>query len=65
MDRDPPCRGGRDCCIEFRDLPEDDPKRRQPDIGKARQLLGWNPEVPLEQGLRETIDYFRNKAAAP
>lgn len=45
--------------IEFRPLPADDPKRRQPDITKARELLGWEPEVPLEVGLAATIDYFR------
>lgn len=45
--------------IEFLPLPEDDPKRRQPDIRKAKQVLGWEPKVPLEEGLRETIAYFR------
>jgi len=40
-------------------LPEDDPKQRQPDITKARQLLGWEPRIPLEEGLRLTIEYFR------
>ncbi len=45
--------------IVYRELPVDDPKVRQPDIGKARQLLGWEPRVPLEDGLRETIAYFR------
>jgi dTDP-glucose 4,6-dehydratase len=40
-------------------LPEDDPKQRQPDISKARRLLGWEPRVPLEEGLRLTIDHFR------
>jgi dTDP-glucose 4,6-dehydratase len=38
---------------------KDDPKVRQPDIGKARQLLNWQPQVPLEEGLRETIAYFK------
>jgi dTDP-glucose 4,6-dehydratase len=44
--------------IEFRALPEDDPKRRRPDITKARTLLGWEPVTPLERGLSETITYF-------
>lgn len=44
--------------IVFKELPEDDPKQRRPDIGKARELLGWEPKVGLEEGLRETIDYF-------
>jgi dTDP-glucose 4,6-dehydratase len=43
-----------------RPLPEDDPKKRRPDISKARRILGWQPVVPLEEGLRLTIDYFRN-----
>jgi dTDP-glucose 4,6-dehydratase len=50
--------------IEFRPLPEDDPKRRQPDISKARRVLGWEPKVPLEQGLAETIAYFRTRVKA-
>ena len=45
--------------ISFKPLPEDDPKQRKPDIGKARRLLGWEPRVGLEQGLLETIEYFR------
>ena len=45
--------------IEYRPLPQDDPKRRKPDIEKARALLGWEPRVLLEDGLRETIEYFR------
>jgi UDP-glucuronate decarboxylase len=40
-------------------LPEDDPVQRCPDIAKARALLGWEPKVPLEDGLKETIDYFQ------
>ena len=45
--------------IEFRPLPEDDPKIRRPDISKAKKLLGWEPRVPLEAGLQRTIEYFR------
>jgi nucleoside-diphosphate-sugar epimerase len=45
--------------IIFNPLPEDDPKRRQPDISKARRVLGWEPKVDLEEGLRETIAYFQ------
>jgi dTDP-glucose 4,6-dehydratase len=50
---------GTSAPIEFRPLPEDDPKIRRPDITKARTILGWEPVVPLEQGLQRTIDYFR------
>jgi len=42
-------------------LPSDDPRQRQPDISLARQELGWEPKVNLEDGLMSTIDYFRNK----
>ncbi|HEY7368669.1 MAG TPA: UDP-glucuronic acid decarboxylase family protein [Thermoanaerobaculia bacterium] len=45
--------------IAFRALPVDDPRVRQPDIAKAKQLLGWEPKVRLEDGLRRTIEYFR------
>jgi dTDP-glucose 4,6-dehydratase len=45
--------------IEFRPLPEDDPKIRRPDITKARTILGWEPQVPLEEGISRTIEYFR------
>ena len=45
--------------LEFKPLPEDDPKQRQPDISKAKRLLGWEPKVALEVGLRETIEYFQ------
>ena len=44
--------------IKFEPLPQDDPTRRNPDISEARQLLGWEPEVDLEEGLRRTIEYF-------
>jgi dTDP-glucose 4,6-dehydratase len=45
--------------IVFKPLPEDDPRVRQPDISRARALLGWEPKVKLEEGLSRTIDYFR------
>jgi dTDP-glucose 4,6-dehydratase len=45
--------------IVRRPLPVDDPKQRQPDITKARTLLGWEPKVPLDEGLKATIAYFR------
>ena len=44
--------------IERRPLPPDDPKQRQPDIIAAKQILKWQPEIPLEEGLRRTIEYF-------
>jgi dTDP-glucose 4,6-dehydratase len=50
--------------IQRRPLPEDDPKTRQPDITRARTLLGWEPRVPLEVGLARTIEYFRGLASA-
>jgi len=50
--------GSRSPVVE-RPLPTDDPKVRQPDITRARQVLGWEPKVPLEAGLRRTIEYFR------
>ncbi|HOH45451.1 MAG TPA: SDR family oxidoreductase [Syntrophales bacterium] len=49
--------------IVHRELPEDDPKVRQPDIGKARELLGWEPKVALDEGLRRVLPYFRSKVA--
>ena len=49
--------------VVFKPLPTDDPKVRQPDITRARTLLGWEPKVPLDQGLTSTIEYFRKKMA--
>ena len=51
---------GTDQKVVYKPLPQDDPKQRQPDITKARELLGWEPKVKREDGLRITYDYFRN-----
>jgi nucleoside-diphosphate-sugar epimerase/spore maturation protein CgeB len=54
--------------VTYRPLPEDDPRRRKPDIGRATDLLGWRPNVDLEQGLDATIDWFAlesNRVAQP
>ena len=51
--------------VVTRPLPADDPKQRQPDITKARQQLGWEPKVPLREGLQRTIDYFRPLMGSP
>ncbi len=50
--------------IVYKDLPQDDPKVRQPNIGRARQTLGWEPEVPLSEGLAHTVEYFKKVVAA-
>ncbi|NNE10083.1 MAG: NAD-dependent epimerase/dehydratase family protein, partial [Gemmatimonadetes bacterium] len=50
--------------IIYKELPQDDPKVRQPNIGRAKQVLGWEPEVPLSEGLAETIEYFKKVVAA-
>lgn len=54
----------RDLCgssseIVFKPLPEDDPKQRRPDLGRAQKLLAWQPTVPIDTGLEKTIAYFR------
>ena len=50
--------------LTYAPLPEDDPRQRQPDISRAREQLGWEPKVPLEEGLQRTIDYFRSLVGA-
>jgi dTDP-glucose 4,6-dehydratase len=47
--------------IVFKPLPQDDPKRRRPDITRAKKILGWSPKVPLDKGLSQTIAYFKRK----
>jgi len=47
--------------IVFKELPVDDPKVRQPDITKARQILGWEPKVSRKEGLQRTLEYFKKK----
>lgn len=48
-----------DCQLRHLPLPADDPVRRRPDISRAREVLGWEPAVPLSEGLARTVDYFR------
>ena len=50
--------------IEFRSLPADDPKQRRPDITLAKEKLGWQPTVPLKEGLVKTIAYFDHLLAS-
>ena len=50
---------GSTSTIQFEPLPQDDPKQRRPDISKAKRLLGWEPKVDLESGLKLSLDYFR------
>lgn len=47
--------------LEYRALPQDDPKQRKPDITRAKEILGWTPKVELEEGLKYTLEYFQNE----
>ncbi len=49
---------GREIKIKYLPLPQDDPKQRQPNIERAKSLLGWEPKIPLAEGLKKTVDYF-------
>jgi len=51
--------GNPDAKITYKELPKDDPKVRQPDITKARNLLGWEPSISRKDGLKITLDYFK------
>lgn len=51
---------GSTSSIIYKPLPQDDPERRQPDISKAKSVLGWKPKVSLDEGLTKTIDYYRS-----
>jgi UDP-glucuronate decarboxylase len=53
-----------DAEVQFKPLPQDDPRRRKPDITRAKTALGWSPTVPLEIGLQKTIDDFRARLAS-
>jgi dTDP-glucose 4,6-dehydratase len=55
---------GSNLDLVFEPLPADDPRKRRPDISKAKKLLGWEPKVKLDDGLRETVEYFRQLAPA-
>jgi hypothetical protein len=55
---------GTHSALEYRPLPVDDPKVRQPDIGRARSILGWEPKVDFEEGIRHTIEYFRSRVGS-
>jgi dTDP-glucose 4,6-dehydratase len=54
---------GSNSPIAYKPLPQDDPKQRRPDISKARRLLGWEPKIDLERGLKLSMDYFRQAIA--
>jgi UDP-glucuronate decarboxylase len=56
---------GSNSTIEHRELPKDDPTRRCPNIDKARQSLGWEPQVDLQAGLAKTVEYYREQLNNP
>lgn len=51
--------------IVYRPLPKDDPQRRRPDITRAKELLGWEPKIPLSEGLQQTAAYFSSVSLEP
>jgi dTDP-glucose 4,6-dehydratase len=56
-------RFGAEIGIDYKPLPSDDPKLRRPNITKAKQVLGWEPKVPLDEGMKLTIEYFKQHMA--
>lgn len=52
---------GKDIGIKYLPLPQDDPKQRQPNISRAKELLGWQPTIPLAEGLKKTVEYFAKR----
>ncbi|MEI2415166.1 UDP-glucuronic acid decarboxylase family protein [Orrella sp. JC864] len=56
---------GSRCALAFRDRPADDPVQRKPDIGRARQYLGWTPAIGVREGLSRTVAYFESQRAVP
>jgi len=52
---------GTDNGFKYLPLPEDDPRQRKPDITRAQKILGWNPTIPLHEGLEKTVEFFRNR----
>ena len=56
---------GTKSAIEYRALPVDDPRVRQPNIARAKEVLGWQPRVDFEEGIKATIEYFRKSLASP
>jgi dTDP-glucose 4,6-dehydratase len=54
---------GTGSVLVFQPLPEDDPRQRRPNIGKAKEILGWEPRVPLAEGLQKTVQYFQALAS--
>jgi dTDP-glucose 4,6-dehydratase len=55
---------GSVCPIAYKPLPQDDPRVRRPDIGRAREVLGWEPAIDFEEGMRLTVPWFRSQVAA-
>jgi dTDP-glucose 4,6-dehydratase len=51
--------------VEYQPLPTDDPQKRQPDISKAKEVLGWEPQIDRAEGLRRTLEYFKEKVQVP